>query len=186
MPSTQTRRPTGAGDYYGEWFDPYYYTYVDDVTPDDNASYVAKAYDGYTKTEGYTFPAFDIPAGSTGITLRVTYRMLGGTAWGCIKVNGYHYQGTGHNTGSWSTYYNDHSVNPATSSAWTVDDINGVGSYPLQQMSIKMDASYQDPTKVTQIYLTVTFTPPPGVGYAAGGCCSGGVYTYGQAHNVGM
>jgi len=49
-------------------------------------------------------------------------------------------------------------VNPNTGQAWTVDDINGIGSNPLQTFGLEY-ISVQD-VRCTQIYVEVDFTGP--------------------------
>ena len=118
----------------------YNFALVDDPigNPDDDATYTY-ASTGYYK-DYFGFLVFNVPAGSeiTNITLRERFKLYtaGGTSHmrGLIKVNGATYYSSAED--AWYGAYKDEvwtwTTNPNTGQSWTVDDVNGVGSNPLQ------------------------------------------------------
>ncbi len=118
----------------------------------------------------FGFSAFSIPAGSTNIVVLVDYFDFKNGSQSCnfggrLKVGASYFNATTHNpangaasrtqrTDTWAT-------NPATSAAWTVDQVNGTaGSNNLTGFGyVSTDAS---PTVTTSsIRLRVTYDPPP-------------------------
>ncbi len=146
------------------------YDKVDDPvgSPDDATTYVIGLTTGYVL---FTFSAFSVPTGSTGITLRIYYRHKDDTTGAnniraALQVGGSYYTvDTGVNPGaSWVTTTYTYTVNPKSAAAWTVDDINGVGTNALQQFGIVFgDAS--PPVDCTQVYAEVVYTPGGGNTY---------------------
>ena len=72
------------------------------------------------------------------------------------------------------TLSRDFIVNPVTSAAWTVADVNGSGSNPLQAFGLDVTVQYPgNYYGLTQIYLTVNYA-------LAGAFCamgSGGIFS---------
>ena len=154
-----TRAPTSdeytSGGWTGGWAD------VDDY-PDQVSTMSGTVYTAATKRFGFT--AFDVPAGSTAITvtMRIWHFDTGSGACAfkpCLKVNGTQYDhGTViptygdavNNSASWAT-------NPDTAAAWTVADVNGSGSNPLQAFGIQVTDN--TPTiQIASIQLEVEYT----------------------------
>lgn len=106
----------------------------------------------------FGFQAFSVPSGAQISSVSLT--RSGGTA-GYIRVNGVSYSGS-----SWAT-------NPNTGAAWTVADVNGSGSHPLQLIGAEF-AGYStiDTLSVTVTY-TETQTYELSGSFAANLACSG-------------
>jgi hypothetical protein len=122
-------------------------------------------------TFGYS--SFNIPAGSTGISVQVRYYdrdVSSGTnqSAGRLKVGGNYYNASTHNPNTTLTVRSDNwANNPKTGIAWTVDDINGVGANALQAFGFfSGDANPQ--LRYSCIELQVTYTPPENRAYISG------------------
>jgi hypothetical protein len=110
--------------------------------------------------------AFDVPAGSTitGVTVRNIMQRTGSQSTNArhtLRVGTTNYFSAGFNAanGVWTEYTNDWTTNPATSAAWTVDDVNGTGANPIAGFGVSMtDASPQVRWSSSQI--EVEYTPP--------------------------
>src|SRR5512147_924446 len=85
----------------------------------------------------FGFTAFDVPAGATDISVQVIYYIKDASTTGTnntrarLKIGGNYYNfGSSHNPSSQYVLTTDDfgATNPASSSAWTVDDVNGVGA----------------------------------------------------------
>jgi hypothetical protein len=154
----------------------YCYSEVDDPvgSPDDFSSYVLTNNNGVECSAYLGFSAFSIPSGSTSISVKVTVRVYDSYGYASARqqllVGGTGYQADTFTTGlGWVTDTHTWSTNPKRGSAWTVDDINGVGSYALQYFGVTAtEYGYYDSKTgwvyyvvyCTQCYLTVTYTPP--------------------------
>lgn len=171
--ATEDRLPTGDGDQ-----ETLYWTYsggssrwdsVDDPVgvPDDDTTRLIRGSAGLRYCL-FTFPAFAIPAGSTieKLSIFIRHRTVGSSNLGsnrsALKVNGTRYLTTQDAIEVGNTYQEntqDWTTNPNTGFAWTVDDINGSGSSPLQQFGVYGSAgSSGEDLYVTQINATVTST----------------------------
>lgn len=166
----------------------YHYTKVDDTvgSHDYNSTFLNAFASAAQCEENFGFSAFTLPSGSTDITLtirayaRSENAIYPGTLQMGILVDGTWDEKSVQSITSTSFMLLDDewTTNPETSSAWTAEDINGTGSYPLTEMEFYLTAgAHYDskvgweyyPARVTQIYLHVEYTPPSG--YAiAGGC----------------
>jgi hypothetical protein len=154
----QTRNPTGNG-YITGWSGSYA------SVVDYDGSYIQSPQIGTNYYALVTFSAFSVPVGSTISVLTVYYYSVtytsNGGSWisSCIDVNGSYYNDGGQlaplNSYAWTSV--DWTTNPATESAWTVNDINGSGSHPLQQFGV-YGGSVNHAVLVEQIYATVTYT----------------------------
>lgn len=162
-----TRNPTGDGTFTGTWTGTASsrYTLVDDHP--DSAGTDSLTH-GTTAGRGtFTYSAFDVPAGSAITNVQVLYydqkSASQASSWGAfLSVNGAD-QATNdaHNpaNGVWTLRTATYTQNPATSAAWTVADVNGTGSNPLQGFGVvATDAS---PTcRLSSIQLVVNYDPP--------------------------
>lgn len=161
---TQMRMPTG--DASVQWSPgTNNYDKVDDWPgiPDDDATY------NYTNVGGNSdylnFPNFNVPAGATITNMQIVSRYKKVNAGGApdvralLRVGGSTYYSSGHNLviGGYLTFTDTWSVNPKTGLAWTIDDVNGVGSNPLQQLGYQC-LTYQKTVRCTQSYIKVNFT----------------------------
>jgi hypothetical protein len=186
--STLSRLPTGNGDQEstfwgyrrtGFWQD------VDDAigSPDMDWSYIVSYAPSAFRYMLFTFTGFSVPAGSTITNLIITSysRAGGGEATlekGAIKVGGTRYYATEQTIAAsenYSYYTFTWTQNPATSATWTVDQINGSGTYALQQIGVAVQDTANEAvnTYVTQIYGTVTYTEGS-TAFAIGGAGAGG------------
>jgi hypothetical protein len=136
---------------------------VDETTPNDSDYIVAKTNSGGRCTFG--FDAFSIPSGATISQVKVYYRAKDASSGinnirACLKVGGIYY-GTndlGVDPGSaFNTYSYTFNINPKSSGAWTVNDINGIGSNALQAFGVN-GTDYNPDIRVSMIYIEVTYT----------------------------
>lgn len=169
--ATQTRNPTSDVSFTGTWSAAPRWSAVDDY-PDSGNPVADSITHGTTAGEGlFGFSAFSVPAGSTGISVQVKYWVFKNGSQSCnikarIRCNdttGRDF-GTSHNPGNGNanitSYTDDYGANnPKTGSAWTVDDVNGVGTNGLTAFGVvSTDAN---PTlTLSCIQLQVTYTPP--------------------------
>jgi hypothetical protein len=165
--ATKTRNPTGDGTFSGTWTGSAgsRWQSVDDHPDSTGAD---KLTHGTTAGRGtFTFTAFDVPTGSVITNVQVLYydQKTGSQAssWGAfLRVNAVD-QATNdaHNPANlvWTLRTATYTNNPATGAAWTVNDVNGSGTQPLQGFGvIATDAS---PTcELASIQLVVNYTPP--------------------------
>lgn len=171
-PYPQKRYPTGDFAQVGNWTvfpvaPGTFWDKVDELDQDGDATYIR--IDALGGEVLFTFPNFNIPAGSTNIELRmeVIARVEApGDADGkiYIRVNGTNYQ-----TANWrilgdeltyehNDFNSDHfSTNPDTGLPWTVDDINGVGPNPLQAVGVAVKAGKI--CRITKIVAEVNCDP---------------------------
>lgn len=172
--ATDTRNPTSDEAVTGTWTGSAgsRYTLVDDY-PDTTPTDVL---DSPTAAGGaqitFGFSAFNIPSGSTSISVQVQYYdrdVTNGTnnSSGRLKVGGNYYNATTHNPSTTLTSRSDNwANNPKTTTAWTVDDINGVGTNALQAFGFNStDAS--PALRYSCVRLQVTYTPPSSVAIGA-------------------
>ncbi|MBA7467459.1 hypothetical protein ES707_02677 [subsurface metagenome] len=172
---TATRVPTGDEGFTGSWTardGGLYYVEVDDPVgnPDDLTSCI------YCTSVGritFSFSSFSIIPGSTITQVCVYWRHTkaagpASTFGPVLKVGGNYYTGTEVSVGtSWTTsdsitVGSQWTQNPKTSSDWTVDDINGIGSNALEAFGVH--STYASPNPYcTQVYVEVTYTPAPPV-----------------------
>jgi hypothetical protein len=167
MALTQVRRPTGEGAKAGSW------TYstgttgwnlVDESSVDD-ADYIICGSNGASYR--FDFSAFTIPAGATINSLAVTYRSQDVTS-GANRVNAVltvdaNFSAHATNTDNpvdtaFTTYTKTWTTNPITTSAWTVDEINGVaGATELQQFGVH-HSDCAPTIQTSWVYATVDYT----------------------------
>jgi hypothetical protein len=137
---------------------PYGATYnwdcVDDVTPDDNVTYVLSA-GGWNKD---LYQLQDTSIGGTINWIKIWVRCSGSSSsQGSTTLRTYNrdYDGSAFGIGaSWTNYYTQYNTNPYTGSAWTWAEINAL------QAGVRLYASdIKYPTLCTQVYIEVDYTP---------------------------
>lgn len=164
--ATATANPTSDEAVSGTWTGSVgtRYTLVDDH-PD--ATGVDKLVHGTTAGNlTFGFTAFTIPAGSTSISVQVIYYDDKNASQACnvggrLKVGGNYYNASTHNptSGVFTLRTDSWANNPKTATAWTVDDVNGVGANALQAFGwVSTDASPS--IDLTSVIVQVTYTPP--------------------------
>ena len=163
--ATQTRNPTSdeaasgtlSGSAGSRW------QLVDDYPDTSGADILTFGTTTALITFGYS--AFTVPVGATSISVQVLYydgEAANGSnnCCGRLKVGGSYFNASTHNpSGTSYTSRNDNFANnPQTAAAWTVDQVNGVGSNALQAFGIGSTDS--NPTfRVSSVQLQVTYTP---------------------------
>ncbi len=161
---SQTRYPSGDISRSGTWDKTTnMYSHVDEQgAHDGDATYLL-----HGTTAGnvlFSFPAFSVPQnmGITGLTVYLVARdNTSGTnnMRPAIRVGGTNYLTTAPSVevpASYGTISYTYATNPRTGMAWTIDDINGVGSNSLQGFGVHSgDANPQ--IRLTQVYATVTW-----------------------------
>jgi hypothetical protein len=172
-PFPQVRRPSGDVATTGSWIvfptdPPTFYDKVNEVDHDGDSTYIRVS--AGTSTILFSSANFNIPSGSTDIMLTpmVIFRSESAsgsvTLRGYVRVNGRDYQSP--YSISWPskppTIYDLDTArgfenNPETGLPWTVDDVNGVGSHPLQAWGVKITSTVA--VRFTQIYALVYCTP---------------------------
>jgi Tfp pilus assembly protein PilX len=160
--TSQTRVPTGDGLNSGTWNTAPRWDDVDETTPNDT-DYVT----GTTDSGGYqlfTFSAFTVPAGSPIANLTIYVRAKDASSGtnnirASINVNGTtHNSTTSYDPGSsWVTYSYSFTTNPSTGLDWTVADLNGTGSNPLQQFGVYSTDLNPD-IRISMVYAEVLFS----------------------------
>lgn len=161
----QTRNPTGDGTFTGTWTAAPRWSVVDDHPDSGGTDFLTH---GTTAGGGnFTFSAFTVPAGSYIQSVQVIYydqkTASQAASWGArLRVNGTDRAVMdAHNpaNGVWTLRTATATTNPATGSAWTVNDVNGTGTNPLQEFGlVATDAS---PTcRVSSIQLVVNYIEP--------------------------
>jgi hypothetical protein len=161
---SQTKYPSGDISRSGTWDKTTsMYSYVDEVGANDgDTTYLLLSSSGGGNAL-FSFPAFSVPRGMGITSLTVSLVAKDYPSSGTnnmrprIRVGGSTYDGTSMDVpSSYGTISYTYTTNPRTGSAWTIDDINGGGSNPLQGFGVySTDAS---PTiRLTQVYATVTW-----------------------------
>lgn len=140
---------------------------IDDSSSDGDSSYI---YTRVGKTEGYATYLFELPSvrgviNSVTITIvRRKYYITGtfdGGVYPALYIPGH--GGETYSPGTLGTSYASKSetltTNPATDAAWTWDDLSTleIGCY----MGLNSDSS-SNQIRVTQVYLTIDYTPTSG------------------------
>lgn len=185
IPLEDVEQVTGSFTAYpaATWGNHHYRIDDDPGSPDDNSSLVITYADGADACETYWGDTPALPAGSTDITVSIFFRVANETSnltsyyTPKLKVNGSLYSGTEESWSSsvWHTFTKDWTINPDTSSAWTVADVNGSGSNPIEEFGINIrPGSDYDPklgwtyikARCTSLYMYIEYTPPSDLPYA--------------------
>ncbi len=157
---TQTRVPTGDGFTSGTWDTAPYWDDVDETTPDDLDWMTGVTSPGYRL---FTFSPFSVPAGATIANLTVYFRAKDdGTnpnnLQAGLKADDLYYNGSDNDPGpTWTTYTYSFNNNPNTGNPWSVADINGSGSDPLQEFGVYSSDLAPD-VQVSMVYAVVTYS----------------------------
>jgi hypothetical protein len=162
---SQTRYPSGDISHSGTWDKTTkMYSYVDEVGANDgDTTYLVHGTSSGSVL--FSFPAFAVPSGATIQSLTVSLVAKdnsGGSGSNnmgpVIRVGGSNYNGNYSNVqNSYNTISYTWTTNPRTHTAWTVNDINGVGSNALQGFGVySTDANPQ--IRLTQVYAKVDYT----------------------------
>lgn len=163
---TQQKLPTG--DSAVEWSRSAgndNFALVDDPigTPDDDSTYTWSPEGLELLKDLFSFTAFNVPAGSEIINVRVWGRNRLMIAGGdthirqIIKVDGIIYKGA-EKTVYWGGYTNTQHIwttNPDTGQPWTVDDVNGISANPLQTFGYEKFCNRT--IRCTQTYIRVDY-----------------------------
>lgn len=163
--ATDIRNPTSEVAVTGTWSGTNRHLLVDDYPTDTTG--VDKTTCSAAGVALFGFTAFSIPAGSTALSVQVLYYdskngTQSSTDGAAIRCNDTTNRLAGtHNpaNASFQARSDNYATNPKTSSAWTVNDVNGVGTNGLTAFGLSVtDAS---PTvDLACIALQVTYTPP--------------------------
>lgn len=168
--TTQTRTPTSDYAKSGTWSPTSnIYATVDDAPPLSSAGDSDYAVHG--TTAGYIsfgFTKFTVPAGATINRVSVYTRLrknaywLASAATARLVVGGTAYAGSAMTLPIVAANYRyDWTTNPKTSSAWTVDQVNGTGTNTLQYFGLT--SSDANPTiNLYQTYIEVDYTEAGG------------------------
>lgn len=164
---SQTRYPTADFSSSGTWAvfpaNPVTkWDKVDEPAQDGDSTYLL-----HGTTAGYalfTSSNFTIPQGATITNLTIGYVVRDDSSGynnlrAAVRVNGTNYLTTDNGADPGSGYASrtySFTNNPDTGDAWTVNDINGTGSSPLQAFGIR--SSDANPAiRITQVYAQVNY-----------------------------
>lgn len=143
------------------------YAAVDETSPNDN-DFIVGSGSGSDSYYLFTANSFSIPSGAAVTSLAIYYRAADASSGtnnigAALKVGGTVYRiannpDSGYDPGgSFTTYSYSYSTNPKTGSAWTVADINGTGSNPLQQFGVA-SSDLNPGVQISMVYAQVTYT----------------------------
>jgi hypothetical protein len=136
---------------------------VDETSPDDDSTYIY--YSDAIGRQLFTYTDFAVPSGSTIDNVKVVARAKRAGTYNVslrhyVRVNDTNYYAT-----TTHSMYDDYrtntttfTTNPATTNAWTVDEVNGVGTYALQEFGIgSLGMTEGETVNCTQVYIQVEF-----------------------------
>jgi hypothetical protein len=164
---TRVRYPSGDISYSGDWdTTSNMYSYVDEVGANDGDT----TYLVHGKKEGYvlfSFPAFNVSDGSSIQSLTVYLVAKDDTSGTnkmqpALRVGGTNYLDSPSVStevnGNYTTISYTYTYNPrrGVGSAWTSDDINGIGPYALQGFGA-YSADANPKIRLTQVYAQVDY-----------------------------
>jgi hypothetical protein len=140
--------------------------YSSDLNPGVRVAMV-NAQVNYTLSSGYFLfnSTFAVPSGATITNLTVFLRTKDDSSGTneirpTVKVNGSYYHTlapASYPGSSFTTYSYAYTTNPATGDAWTAEEINGIGSYPLQQFGV-YSGDLNPGVRVSMVYAQVNYT----------------------------
>lgn len=161
---TQVRYPNSDGTFnysMSEGTDGW--ALIDETPADGDTTYVYRPDSAGFFRVG--FPVFTVPPGATNIsvTIYVTHHVDAGDDISfnfLLRVNGSDNPDlNGDDSTTWTEIASaPWTENPDTTSAWTVDDINGVGANPLQQIGIQcLSVGAGETHYITQLRIEVSY-----------------------------
>lgn len=165
----ETLRPNAAGTYTNltRSGDTANYLCVDDVTPDEDTTFVLRNGIGGA-TDTYNLPAHSGSGTINSVTIYGRARKIneGGRIYLYLRTHSTNYNslvnelGTSYSTKSWV-----HTTNPNTSSAWTWDEIDAmeIGQY-MTAYCVGPCGAPPYHTRCTQTYVEIDYTPSAGDG----------------------
>jgi len=170
--ATKTRNPTGDTSFTGTWTGSAgtRYQSVDDHPDSGNPIADGLTHGTATPGEGlFSFSVFDVPAGATAISLQVIYYDFKNASQACniaarIRCNDTTGRdATSHNPGNGNANIalrtDNYANNPKSGAAWTVDDVNGVGTNGLTAFGV-VSTDANPSITISSIIVQVTYTPP--------------------------
>lgn len=169
----ETLRPI-ADDYTGWYYstEATHYEAVDDVTPDDDDTYISTDPDSdEPELDRFDFPNTEIPSNATINWLRVCFRARSenddyrGAIRSYLRTHDKGYYGDAHHPPtSYTDYYQEYATNPYTGEPWTIDEINsllaGVGGNSGRQCAAGCALYLYYPVRCTQVYILIDYTVP--------------------------
>lgn len=168
--ATAAQNPTGLDASWGTWSSTAY-TQVNDHPDSSCTSVVTCTALGSSPAAcqlTWTFAAFSVPAGSTGISVDALYydkdASNGTNNEGArLKVGGNYYNATTHNPSTTCTSRDDAwTTNPKSGGPWTAEEVKGTdAANPLQAFGIQSTDTTPN-IQLGSIRLQVTYTPPDG------------------------
>lgn len=166
-PSVQYQQRLPTGDSVFQWSrstGSNNYPLVDDpyTSPDDDTTYTYT--DVQTNKDLFSFIPLAIPAGSIITNVQAIGRFKRVDAGGdyiireLLRVNGVVYEGSMQPLAVGAYFDRTHTwtVNPNTGLAWTIDDVNGIGSNPLQTFGYEC-IGYNKTVRCTQVYVKINY-----------------------------
>lgn len=183
--SAVIKRPTGLGDYSGQWHsyptDYQYYQSVDEEVQNGDTDYIYVRY--FSELQRIYFTAPNITKGWAIGKIRNTmyaryyisdYPLGEGKL--SLNINNTQYDGTLNTfTTTWTEYYYEWSTNPATNNKWTWSDINNL-QFGLKARGTSTFAS----AMVTQVFLSIYSENHYGLEYTI---TNNDLYTFEFYHN---
>ena len=170
-PTTQTRAPTSDVSFTGTWTGSAgtRFQAVDDHPDSGNPIADGLVHGTTTPGEGlFGFSAFTVPAGATSISVQVIYYdFKGGSQASSIGARIRCNDTTGrdaasHNPGNGNANIalrtDNYATNPKSGAAWTVNDVNGVGTNGLTAFGV-VSTDANPAITLSSIMLQVTYTP---------------------------
>jgi hypothetical protein len=162
MAATKTRNPTSEVAVTGTWSGTNRHLLVDDHPDTTGADKTTCSANGVL---ALGFSAFDVPAGATSISVQVLYYdskngSPSSTVGALIRCNDTTNRlSSTHNpaNATFTSRSDNYATNPKSSSAWTVNDVNGVGTNGLTAFGISVTDA--NPTvDIASVQLQVTYT----------------------------
>jgi hypothetical protein len=160
----QQRVPNSDDSNTGAFTSSQFWSKVDETSADDS-NYIT----GVTDTGGrctFGSSSFSIPSNAVITDLTIYFRHKRAD-WGTakagasIKAGSTYYDNLGMVTpgDNWTTSNYTASTNPDTGLAWTVADINGTGSHPLQGFGVSSN-DFNPNVRFSMVYAQVNYTVP--------------------------
>jgi len=166
-PSVQYQRRLPTGDSAVQWSRSSgvnNYVLVDDPygSPDDDSTYTYT--NVQTNKDLFSFIPLAVPAGSVITNVQVVGRFKRVDTGGdyiireLLKVNGVTYEGSIQQlvVGAYFDKTYTWATNPHTSLPWTIDDVNGIGSNPLQTFGYEC-VGFNKTVRCTQVFVKVNY-----------------------------